>query len=157
MLSPAKRQMSVPPAVCGALGLYLFAFSSDRREERGYHITAAMLIVLAGLVAVVTASTNAAKYAALCVLLFGSYVPPPLTVAWLSGNTPAPGKRALVLGVNGWGNLAGVIGSQLYRPEHAPSTDCHFLRLSVLSGWHWQDSWRTGPRFRRSTDAGRPS
>jgi predicted MFS family arabinose efflux permease len=120
MLSPAKRQMSVPPAVCGALGLYLFAFSSDRREERGYHITAAMLIVLAGLMAVVTASTNAAKYAALCVLLFGSYVPPPLTVAWLSGNTPAPGKRALVLGVNGWGNLAGVIGSQLYRPEHAP-------------------------------------
>lgn len=28
-----------------------------------------------------------------------------------------PGKRSLVLGVNGWGNLAGVIGSQLYRPE----------------------------------------
>ena len=31
-----------------------------------------------------------------------------------------PGKRSLVLGVNGWGNLAGVIGSQLYRPEWAP-------------------------------------
>lgn len=31
-----------------------------------------------------------------------------------------PGKRSLVLGVNGWGNLAGVVGSQLYRPEWAP-------------------------------------
>lgn len=31
-----------------------------------------------------------------------------------------PGKRALVLGVNGFGNLAGVIGAQLYRAEYAP-------------------------------------
>jgi hypothetical protein len=31
-----------------------------------------------------------------------------------------PGKRALVLGVNGFGNLAGVIGSQLYRSKYAP-------------------------------------
>jgi hypothetical protein len=38
----------------------------------------------------------------------------------LAGNTPAPGKRSLVLGFNGWGNLAGVIGSQLFRPSYAP-------------------------------------
>lgn len=31
-----------------------------------------------------------------------------------------PGKRSLVLGVNGFGNLAGVIGSQLYKKKHAP-------------------------------------
>lgn len=31
-----------------------------------------------------------------------------------------PGKRSLVLGVNGWGNLAGVIGSELYRANYAP-------------------------------------
>ncbi|KAK4245125.1 putative major facilitator superfamily transporter [Corynascus novoguineensis] len=112
--------MSVPPAACGAAGLYLFALSSDRRRERGYHITVAIIITLTGLIALVTAPTNTTRYAALCVLLVGSYVPAPLTVAWLSGNTPSPGKRALVLGVNGWGNLAGVIGSQLYRPEYAP-------------------------------------
>jgi hypothetical protein len=123
----AANKMSVPPAVCGAIGLYLFALSSDRRRERGYHIAAAIIIMLAGLIAVVAAPTNAAKYAALCVFLFGSYVPPPLTVAWLSGNTPAPGKRALVVGVNGWGNLAGVIGSQLYRPEYAPGYRVPFL------------------------------
>ncbi len=112
--------MSVPPAVCGALGLFLFALSSDRHKERGYHIVAAVMIALLGLVALITSTSSTAKYAALCVLLFGSYVPPPLTVAWLSGNTPAPGKRALVVGVNGWGNLAGVIGAQLFRPEYAP-------------------------------------
>ncbi|KAK1835711.1 high-affinity nicotinic acid transporter [Podospora conica] len=119
--------MSVPPAVCGALGLGLFAASSGRRREHGYHIVVAILIVLVGLVAVMTASTNTGRYAALCVLLFGSHVSAPLTTAWLSTNTPAPGKRAWVLGVNGWGNLAGVIGSQLYRAEYAPTYRTPFL------------------------------
>lgn len=31
-----------------------------------------------------------------------------------------PGKRFLVMGVNGFGNLAGVIGSQLYKKQYAP-------------------------------------
>ncbi|GAB1315331.1 hypothetical protein MFIFM68171_05541 [Madurella fahalii] len=98
--------MSVPPAVCGTAGRYLFALSSDRREERGYHITLGIVIALAGLIAVVRSPASAAKsgYAALCVLLLGSYVPPPLTVAWLSGNAPAQSKRALVEGINGWSN-----------------------------------------------------
>jgi MFS transporter, ACS family, DAL5 transporter family protein len=32
-----------------------------------------------------------------------------------------PGQRALVLGVNGFGNLAGVIGAQLYRDRYKPN------------------------------------
>ncbi|KAL0943055.1 allantoate transport protein [Colletotrichum truncatum] len=112
--------MSVPPYVCGALGLYLFALSSDYHKERGYHIVCGILIALVGLIATVTVESHAGKYASLCVLLFGSYVAAPLTVAWLSGNTPEPGKRSLVLGVNGFGNLAGVIGSQLYRDRYKP-------------------------------------
>jgi hypothetical protein len=72
-----------------------------------------LLITLVGLIITVTAKTHGAKYAGLCILLFGSYISAPLTVAWLSGNTPEPGKRALVLGVNGFGNLSGVIGSRM--------------------------------------------
>ncbi|KAK0744542.1 major facilitator superfamily transporter [Apiosordaria backusii] len=124
--------MSVPPAVCGAVGLYLFASSSDRRRERGWHIVGALVVAIGGLIGVVVSVSNAAKYAALCVFLFGSYVPPPLTVAWLSGNTPATGKRALVVGANGLGNLAGAIGSQLYRAEYAPG---YKLPLVVTLGF----------------------
>ena len=90
------------------------------RKERGYHILFGLLIALLGLIITVTAHAHGAKYAGLCILLFGSYVSAPLTVAWLSGNTPEPGKRALVLGVNGFGNLAGVIGAQLFRESYAP-------------------------------------
>ncbi|KAJ4270559.1 hypothetical protein NW762_002247 [Fusarium torreyae] len=112
--------MTVPPFVCGALGLYAFALSSDHYKERGYHIVGGLLIGIVGLILTVTISSNTGQYISLCVLLAGVYISAPLTMAWLSGNTPEPGKRALVLGVNGFGNLGGVIGAQLYRQRYKP-------------------------------------
>jgi hypothetical protein len=112
--------MSVPPYVCGAVGLYIFAFSSDHFKERGLHILGGIFIGLIGLIIIVTCQASGGQYAGLCIFLFGSYVSAPLTVSWLAGNTPEPGKRALVLGINGWGNLAGVIGSELYQSQFAP-------------------------------------
>lgn len=81
-------QMSVPPYVFGALGLYLFALSSDRRKERGFHIVTGIVVSVVGLILVVAIPYNRGRYAGLCVFLFGSYVAPPLTMVWLSGNTP---------------------------------------------------------------------
>ncbi|KAH6639156.1 major facilitator superfamily transporter [Boeremia exigua] len=112
--------MSVPPYVCGATILYLFALSSDYRRERGCHIIGGISIMLVGLLITTLCTSTRARYAGLCILLSGSYVHGPLTTAWLIGNTPEPGKRALVLGVNGFGNLAGVIGGQLYKHRYAP-------------------------------------
>jgi hypothetical protein len=89
-------------------------------KERGYHIVAGIAISLIGLIITVTCRATHIQYFGLCILLFGSYIAAPLTIAWLSGNTPEPGKRSLILGVNGFGNLAGVIGSQLYRKRYAP-------------------------------------
>lgn len=80
--------MSVPPYLCGATVLYVFALSSDYHEERGYHIIGGISIALTGLIITVLGTSSKTKYAGLCVLLAGSYVPGPLTAAWLSGNTP---------------------------------------------------------------------
>ncbi|KAL2168954.1 hypothetical protein VTG60DRAFT_6596 [Thermothelomyces hinnuleus] len=93
--------------MCGAVTL--FALSSDRRRERGYRITAAIMFTLTGLIALVTASTNASRYAALYVVqyvfLIGTCVPAPPS-PWLgSAATGRPGKRTLVLGFKGWGGL----------------------------------------------------
>jgi hypothetical protein len=89
-------------------------------KERGYHTLGCLVIVLIGLILVCVITAPTPRYVCLCILLFGSYASAPLTIVWLSGNTPAPGKRVLVLGFNGWGNLAGVIGSQLFRASYAP-------------------------------------
>jgi hypothetical protein len=80
--------MSVPPYLFGAATLYLFALSSDHRRERGYHVIGGLSIALIGLIITVLGSATTVKYAGLCILLSGSYVPGPLTAAWLSGNTP---------------------------------------------------------------------
>ncbi|CAH0046229.1 unnamed protein product [Clonostachys solani] len=128
--------MTIPPYVCGAVGLFLFAWSSDKRMERGYHIIAGIGIGVIGLIIAATVNANGAKYAGLCILLFGCYVSAPLTVAWLSGNTPEPGKRTIILGINGFGNLAGVIGSQVYDAKYGPSYRVSFfitLGIAIVS------------------------
>jgi hypothetical protein len=88
--------MTIPPYICGAVGLYIFALSSDHHKERGYHIIAGIAISLIGLIITVTVRTNGAKYVGLCILLLGSYIAPPLTVVWLSGNTPGTSSTNII-------------------------------------------------------------
>lgn len=102
---------SVPIYVVGAVGLWIMAYSSDRFKDRSWHIIASLFFVFVGLILTCQLTSNSGRYAALCILQIGSYTASPLTITWLAGNTPVPGKRAMVLGLNGFGNLAGVIGT----------------------------------------------
>ncbi|KAF2628026.1 MFS general substrate transporter [Macroventuria anomochaeta] len=115
--------LSAPPHLCGAITLYLFASYSDRHRTRLRPILLGLAIMVAGLSLVVVLPTSWAipRYISLNVLISGAYIASPLTVAWISGNTPSPGKRALMLGINGWGNLAGVLSAFLFKPEYAES------------------------------------
>lgn len=114
--------LTAPPFLTGALTLWLFAWWSDKTHQRIRPILYGLAINLLGLTATVTLPEPAyrARYAALCVLLAGSFIASPLTVAWLAGNIEEPGKRAIVLGINGWGNLAGLFSALLFAPRYAP-------------------------------------
>jgi len=113
--------LTAPPHLCGATALFVTANYSDKYRLRLLPILCGLSIVVIGLVAVVALPPAWAipRYLALNVLLSGSYIASPLTVAWLSGNTPSPGKRAMLMGINGWGNFAGIIAAVLYRPKYA--------------------------------------
>jgi hypothetical protein len=115
--------LTAPPHLCGAVTLYFFARYSDKHHVRLQPVLYGLTIMVTGLVIVVLlpASWAISRYLALNVLLSGTYVASPLTVAWISGNTPSPGKRALLLGINGWGNFAGIISALLFRPKYAES------------------------------------
>lgn len=115
--------LTAPPHICGAITLYLFASYSDRHRVRLRPVLLGLAIMVAGLVLVVVLPANwpVPRYLSLNVLVAGAYIASPLTVAWISGNTPSPGKRALLLGINGWGNLAGVISALLFDPKYAES------------------------------------
>jgi hypothetical protein len=121
-LGPAAiNLLVVPPFLAGAVILWIFTWWSDKNRTRIMPILYGLSILLAGLAATVALPTSAYKvrYLALTVLLSGSFIASPLTVTWLSNNIPQPGKRALVLGITGLGNLAGVISSMLFTPKYA--------------------------------------
>ncbi|KAJ4304605.1 hypothetical protein N0V90_000131 [Kalmusia sp. IMI 367209] len=117
--------LTAPPYICGAITLYMFASYSDKHRKRIMPVLIGLVIMVCGMILVVALPTTAAwaipRYIALNVLLSGTFIASPLTVAWISGNTPSPGKRALLLGINGWGNLAGVFSTMLFKPRYAKS------------------------------------
>ncbi|KAK5684800.1 hypothetical protein LTS10_002874 [Elasticomyces elasticus] len=118
-LSPAQSNLlSAPPFAFGAVVLFIFAIWSDRSHQRLVPIFMGLGLLLAGLAmtVMIPMSRYVLRYIALCILLSGSFIASPLTVAWLTNNTPEPGKRAILLGINGWGNLAGVFSALLFTP-----------------------------------------
>jgi MFS family permease len=119
-LSPAASNLlSAPPFAFGAVVLFLFTRWSDRTHQRLIPMLWGLALLLIGLTLTVMTPVESyvLRYVSLCVLLSGSFIASPLTVAWLTNNTPEPGKRAILLGINGWGNLAGVFSALLFTPE----------------------------------------
>jgi len=115
----ASNLLAAPPFAFGAVVLFLFTRWSDRSHQRLVPILWGLGLLLMGLIVTVMSgrANYVLRYISLCVLLSGSFIASPLTVAWLTDNTPDPGKRAILLGINGWGNLAGVFSALLFKPE----------------------------------------
>lgn len=116
--------LTAPPFLLAAVTLYSFTYWSDISHKRILPILVGLAITIFGLVFTVLLPTTTPlliRYIALIILLSGSFIASPLTVAWLAGNMPEPGKRAIVLGINGWGNLAGVFSALLFSPRFKES------------------------------------
>ncbi|PGH20426.1 hypothetical protein AJ80_03571 [Polytolypa hystricis UAMH7299] len=116
--------LTAPPFLLASITLYMFTHWSDKSRQRIIPILASLGIIMLGLVLTLLLSSSSissgraiALYISLCILLGGSFIPSPLTVAWYAGNIPDPGKRAIVLGINGYGNLAGVFAALIFPPR----------------------------------------
>ncbi|KAL1961288.1 hypothetical protein VTO42DRAFT_16 [Malbranchea cinnamomea] len=117
--------LTAPPFLLASITLYIFTHWSDKSRRRIIPILASLGIIILGLSLTLLLSSSSsfsslqavALYLSLCILLSGSYIPSPLTVAWFAGNIPDPGKRAIVLGINGYGNLAGVLSAYIFSPR----------------------------------------
>lgn len=120
-MAPARANLlAIPPFIGGAVALWTFTWYSDRTHKRFIPVLYGLAILLAGLTATIMLPSRAyfPRYLALILLLSGSFIASPLTVAWLTNNIPELGKRAIVLGINGWGNLAGVFSAMLFAPKY---------------------------------------
>lgn len=107
--------MSVPPFVVGVAGLLIVVYSSDHFRERSLHTVGGMALGLVGclVMAVSGLHQEQLRYGFVHVCMAGIFISGPLIAAWLANNTPWRGTRSVILGVNGWSNLAGVIAGQV--------------------------------------------
>lgn len=156
--------LTAPPFILGAIVLYLFTSYSDRQRTRLYPILLGLGILLMGLTltTLLPEAWVVPRYLSLCVLLSGSFIASPLQVAWLSNNIPQTGKRSVVLGINGWGNLAGVFSAWLFQPKFAPNYQIPLLATVGLVSGAWAGYstfrlWIVMENGRRSREGVRPN
>ncbi|KMP08101.1 hypothetical protein CIRG_07782 [Coccidioides immitis RMSCC 2394] len=115
MASPLYANiLTVPPFLLASITLYIFMHWSDKSRRRFLPILASLAVILTGLVLTLLFSPPSTS-AGTAVLYFCMSRSPLLGTRETS---PDPGKRAIVLGINGYGNLAGIFAAQIFAPKH---------------------------------------
>ncbi|KAI7286869.1 hypothetical protein KC345_g920 [Hortaea werneckii] len=112
--------MSVPPFVVGTVGLLIIVWLSDCFKERSIHTVCGMSLGIVGCIVMATSIDTQLRYGFAHVCMAGVFAGGPLLAVWLAGNTPDKNTRSVIMGVNGWSNIAGVIAGQIFKSRYAP-------------------------------------
>lgn len=106
------------------MGLLIVVYSSDHFKERSMHTAGGMSLGIIGLIVMATSTDTQVRYGFAHVCMAGVFIGGPLLAVWLAGNTPWKGTRSVMMGVNGWANIAGVIAGQLFKTRYRPRCTC---------------------------------
>lgn len=113
-----NQLLSVPPYVLAAILTVVVGFWSDRVQKRGIFNICCAPISIAGFVMLISTTNPVIQYAGTFLGALGIYPTISLTIAWIANNVEGVYKRGIVLGfVIGWGNLNGVVSSNIYFNE----------------------------------------
>lgn len=113
--------LTVPPYACAAFVTILVGWIADRTHWRGWCNIASTLLAAAGFAILLGTSDPSAQYAGTFLGAMGIYPTVSNSLSWVSNNTEGSMKRAIALGmVVGWGNLNGVVSSNIYITSESP-------------------------------------
>ncbi|KAF6809212.1 MFS transporter [Colletotrichum plurivorum] len=113
--------LSVPPYAVAAALTVTVGVIADRTRYRGYCNIATVTIGIVGFVMLMASSNPQIQYAGTFLGAAGIYPTISNTLSWVINNTEGSLKRAFVLGmVVGWGNLNGVVSSNIYLTHESP-------------------------------------
>ncbi|KAJ2892381.1 MFS general substrate transporter [Zalerion maritima] len=152
-----KTQLySVPPYIAAALLTVGVGYLADRTRKRGIYNMLSSLVGCAGFIMLLASSDPAVKYSGTFLGALGIYPCIANTITWMANNTEGVYRRGVVLGfVIGWGNLCGIISSNIYFNEpkyiegHAVVFAFMFLFLFGGSLWMHVGLKRENGRRRR--------
>lgn len=124
--------MSVPPYAVAACLTVAIGFIADRTRQRGLCNIVVSLLGIAGFSMLLGSSKAEVQYAGTFLGALGIYPCISNTISWMANNTEGVYKRGVVLGfVIGWGNLNGVVSSNIY--IKAPYKPGHSVVLAYMA------------------------
>lgn len=107
--------MSVPPYAVAAILTVVIGYVADRTRARGLCNIFISVLGVAGFAMLLGSEDPAVQYAATFLAALGIYPCISNTISWVANNIEGSYKRGVVLGfVIGWGNLNGVVSSNVY-------------------------------------------
>ncbi|KIX00159.1 uncharacterized protein Z518_10296 [Rhinocladiella mackenziei CBS 650.93] len=113
--------LSVPPYAVAAVVTIFIGFVADRTRMRGYCNMVMAIFGIVGFAMLLGSGTPAVQYAGTFLGAMGIYPCIPNTISWTANNVEGVYKRGISLGfVIGWGNLNGIVSSNIYRTEDKP-------------------------------------
>lgn len=113
--------LSVPPYACAAAATVVVGFVGDRTKWRGYCNIVTVCVGIIGFAMLLGSADPHVQYGAVFLGAMGIYPTVSNTVSWVNNNIEGSLKRAIVLGmVVGWGNMNGVVSSNIYRETQKP-------------------------------------
>lgn len=119
--STEANLLTVPPYAFGGFATIFIGWLADRTRQRGLCNIVMSTLGVAGFAILVSDAGYHAKYAATFLGAAGIYPCVANTIAWMANNTEGVYKRGVTMGlVIGWGNLNGVVASNIYRTVDAP-------------------------------------
>lgn len=119
--STKANLLSVPPYAAAAIVTVSIGWLADRTRQRGLCNIFVSLSAIVGFSMLLGSSRPGVQYAGTFLGAMGIYPCIANTISWASNNVEGVYKRGVTLGfVIGWGNLNGVVSSNIYRGKDKP-------------------------------------
>jgi hypothetical protein len=129
--------LSVPPYAVAAVVTVAVGWIADRTQQRGYCNIVISLFGIAGFSMLIGSGNANVQYAGTFLGAIGIYPTIANTISWAANNVEGVYKRGVTLGfVIGWGNLNGIVSSNIYRSSDKPRYYLgHGVVLAYLTLW----------------------
>ncbi|KAI8935766.1 hypothetical protein NX059_007286 [Plenodomus lindquistii] len=119
--STKANLLSVPPYAVAAVITVLVGWIADRTQQRGLCNIVISFFGIIGFSMLLGSSNPHVQYAGTFLGAIGIYPCVSNTISWVSNNVEGTYKRGVTIGfVIGWGNLNGVVSSNIYRGKDKP-------------------------------------
>ncbi|KAK4541561.1 hypothetical protein LTR36_007858 [Oleoguttula mirabilis] len=120
--STKANLLSVPPYAAAAVLTVFIGWLADRTQQRGWCNVGVSFLGIAGFSMLLGSNHAGVKYAGTFLGALGIYPCVANTISWAANNTEGVYKRGVTIGfVIGWGNLNGVMSSNVYQAKDKPN------------------------------------